>query len=185
MARIIIPLEESRREEALDLLERAFALWDGPEEGRLVRSLAEEMAHSPWHVPALELVMIEEERIIGYVNFTRFPLEGRRADRLLLLSPVATLPEKQRTGVSRELIERGFQIARSLGYTAVLVEGNPRNYRARGFVTSADFGITAAEHVGLPHPDCLMVKELMPGGLAGITGEVDYDLYKSLHGGNA
>ncbi len=185
MARIVLPLEESRREEALDLLERTFTLWDSPEEGRLVRSLAVEMARSPWHVPALELVMIEDESIIGYANFTRFPLEGRHADRLLLLSPVATIPEKQRTGVSRELIETGFQIARSLGYTAVLVEGDPRNYRARGFVTSADFGITAAERVGLPHPDCLMVKELIPGGSAGVTGEVDYDLYESLHGGNA
>ena len=39
------------------------------------------------------------------------------------------------------------------------------NYRSRGFVTSADFGITAHESVGLPAPECLMVKELVPGGL--------------------
>lgn len=56
------------------------------------------------------------------------------------------------------------------------MEGDPRNYRSRGFLTSADFGITAHSSVGLPAPECLMVRELIPGGLAGITGQVRYDL---------
>ena len=54
------------------------------------------------------------------------------------------------------------------------------NYRNRGFVTSADFGITARESVGLPAPECLMVKALVPGGLEGIWGEVCYSDYESL-----
>ena len=54
------------------------------------------------------------------------------------------------------------------------------NYRSRVFVTSADFGITAHESVGLPAPECLMVKELVPGGLEGIRGQVCYSEYKAL-----
>ena len=34
---------------------------------------------------------------------------------------------------SKELLEFGLNKARELGYQAVLVEGNPRNYRSRGF----------------------------------------------------
>lgn len=60
------------------------------------------------------------------------------------------------------------------------MEGNPQNYRSRGFVTSADFGITAHESVGLPAPECLMVKELVPGGLEGIHGQVNYSNYEAL-----
>ena len=67
-----------------------------------------------------------------------------------------------------------------MGYKAVIVEGNPMNYRNRGFVTSANYGITAHESVGLPAPECLMVRELIPGGLAGMHGEVSYADYECL-----
>ena len=46
--------------------------------------------------------------------------------------------------------------------TIKAMEGNPMNYRSRGFVTSKDYGITAHESVGLPVVECLMVKELIP-----------------------
>ena len=67
-----------------------------------------------------------------------------------------------------------------MGFTAALVEGNPDNYRARGFKTSANYGIVAAESVHLPHVDCMMVAELVPGGLEGMHGEVDYGMYDVL-----
>lgn len=54
------------------------------------------------------------------------------------------------------------------------------NYRNRGFVTSAPFGITAHESVGLPALECLMVKELIPGSLEGVHGQVSYSEYKTL-----
>ena len=54
------------------------------------------------------------------------------------------------------------------------------NYRNRGFVTSADYGITAHESVGLPAVECLMVKELVEGGLEGIHGQLDYRFYQAL-----
>ena len=58
--------------------------------------------------------------------------------------------------------------------------GNPANYRARGFKTSANHGIVAGPNIHLPHVDCLMVTELVPGGLEGITGMVDYGMYETL-----
>jgi hypothetical protein len=54
------------------------------------------------------------------------------------------------------------------------------NYRNRGFVTSEPFGITAHASVGLPAPECLMVQELIPGGLEGIHGQVSYGDYPCL-----
>ncbi len=180
MKRTITAMQPQYLEESLDMIERTFTLSENADEGRMVRTLMTEMRRSPWYVPELELIMLQDSRVIGHVNFTRFPLEGRHSDKLLLLSPVATMTEYQRQGVSRKLIERGFELARGMGFTAVLVEGDPRNYRARGFQTSAGFGITAAERVRLPHPDCLMVRELIPGGLDGVTGAVDYDIYPCL-----
>ena len=83
-------------------------------------------------------------------------------------------------GISRELIEYGLHKAAEMGFTAALVEGNPANYRARGFQTSADHGIVAGPNIHLPRVDCLMVTELVPGGLEGIHGIVDYGMYETL-----
>ena len=67
-----------------------------------------------------------------------------------------------------------------MGYQAVLVEGDPRNYTPRGFRPSYQYGINAGPNIQLPHPDCLMVKELEAGALEKISGLVDYSYYQSL-----
>jgi len=162
-------------------VEAVFTDSECAENGKLVRSLVEEIRSKRWYLPELELIMVDEkDEVIGYANFSRFHLEGKYEDALLLLSPVAVKTRLQRQHISRELIEYGFEKATQMGYRAVIVEGDPMNYRSRGFVTSADHGITAHGSVGLPAPECLMVKELVPGGLNGICGQVCYDDYECL-----
>ena len=179
--RIIKSMEEKYLIPSLNLVESVFTAHENAEEGKLVRSLVEEIRSKRFYLPELELIMVDEnDEVIGYVNFAQFHLDGRYENELLLLSPVAVKTELQRRHISRELIEYGFERAKELGYQAVIVEGNPMNYHSRGFVTSADFGITAHESVGLPAPECLMVKELVPGGLKGIHGQVCYADYECL-----
>ncbi len=62
----------------------------------------------------------------------------------------------------------------------MLVEGNPKNYASRGFRPSYTVGIEAGPKIKLPHPDCLMVKELEEGALKKISGWVDYSFYETL-----
>ena len=179
--RSIKAMEEKYLVSSLDLVEAVFTDHENAQEGKLVRSLVEEIRGMRYYEPALELVMVDEEdAVIGYVMFSRFSLERKHGEKLLLLSPVAVKTELQRQHISKELIEYGLEKAAALGYKAVIVEGNPMNYRSRGFVTSADFGITAHETVGLPAPECLMVRELIPGGLTGIHGQVCYADYECL-----
>ena len=180
--RIIKYMEDKYLVPALELVEKVFTESECAENGKLVRSLVEEIRGKRFYLPELELIMVDSDtdEVIGYVNFARFHLDGKYEDELLLLSPVAVKTELQRQHISKELIEYGFEKANGLGYKAVIVEGNPMNYRSRGFVTSAPFGITAHESVGLPAPECLMVKELIPGGLTGIHGPVAYSDYECL-----
>lgn len=165
---------------SLELVEEVFTEHENAAEGRLVRSLVEEIRAKPYYLPELELLMLEDGQPVGYVMFSRFHIEGRYDDRLLLLSPAAVKTSLQRQHICRDLIEYGFSLAREMGFTAVMVEGNPANYRARGFETSAKHGIVAGANIHLPHEDCLMVKALVPGGLDGIHGEVDYGMYETL-----
>ena len=165
---------------SLELVERVFTEYENEEEGRTVRALVEEIRSKKYYLPKLELLMLEDGEPVGYVMFSRFHIEGKYEDRLLLLSPAAVRTDLQRQHICRDLIEYGFARAREMGYTAAMVEGNPANYRARGFKTSADFGIVAGPNIHLPHVDCLMVTELVPGGLEGIRGKVDYSIYDVL-----
>ena len=178
--RQIKSMEETYLVPSLELVEAVFTDHENEKEGAMVRSLMEEVRGKRFYVPELELIMVEHDEVIGYCMFSRFHLEGKYEDELLLLSPVAVKTELQRQHISKALIEYGFDRARELGFKAVIVEGNPMNYRARGFVTSRDHGIVAAEKIGLPAPECLMVKELVPGTLGTITGTVCYDDYECL-----
>ena len=165
---------------SLELVEQVFTEHENADEGRLVRALVEEIRSKEYYLPELELLMLEDGEVIGYVMFSRFHIEGKYEDRLVLLSPAAVKTSCQRQGISRELIEYGLKKAAEMGFTAAMVEGNPANYRARGFQTSANFGIVAGPNIHLPHVDCLMVAELIPDGLEGMQGEVDYSIYNTL-----
>ena len=182
MNKVIKSMEEKYLVPSLELVDSVFTASEDAQSGALVRSLVEEIRSKRFYLPELELIMVDADtdEVIGYVNFSRFHLEGNYEDVLLLLSPVAVKTELQRQHISKELIEYGLEKARQLGYKAVIVEGNPMNYRSRGFQTSAPYGITAHESVGLPAPECLMVQALVPGGLEGIHGQVCYSDYKCL-----
>ena len=182
--RSIQAMEEKYLIPSLELVETVFSQYNCPEDGKLTRLLVEEIRGMEFYLPELELIMVDEAKeVIGYCMFSRFHLEGKYGNELLILTPVAVKTQLQRQHISKELIEYGFQKAAALGYTAVIVEGNPKNYRSRGFVTSADYGITAHASVKLPAPECLMVKELIPGTLGRIKGVVSYEDYKFLCGG--
>lgn len=182
MERIIKSIDKEYLIPSLELVEDVFTKWDNPEEGKIVRHLVEEIRAKKYYIPELELIMVDEKNtVIGYAMFSRFHIENKYENELLILTPVAVKTELQRQHISKDLIEYGFIKARELGFKAILVEGNPQNYNPRGFKTSADFGIIAGPNIHLPHISCLMVKELVEGALGNINGIVDYSFYDALH----
>ena len=156
---IIKSMENKYLMSSLDPVEDVFAKWDSKEEGKIVRQLVEEIRSKKYYVPELELVMVDEEgMVIGYAMFSRFYIEGKYEDELLILTPVAVKTEFQRQHISKELLEYGFEKAK-------------------------DMGIKAGPNIKLPHRDCLMVKELVEGTLDNMSGFVDYSFYEALHEG--
>lgn len=183
MKRTIKAMEEKYLQPSLELVEEVFTEYENKEEGKTVRRLVEEIRAKKYYMPELELVMVDEaDEVIGYAMFSRFHLEGKYEEKLLLLSPVAVKTSLQRQHISKDLLEHGFEVAKGLGFKAVLVEGNTRNYVSRGFQPSYRFGIEAGPNIRLPHPDCLMIKELEEGALEHISGLVDYSFYETLRG---
>lgn len=181
MERIIKSMEEKYLQPSLELVEDVFTEHDSPEEGKLVRRLVEEIRSKKYYIPELEFIMVNEnDEVIGYAMFSRFHIEGKYEDELLILTPVAVKTELQRQHISKDMIEYGFEKALGLGFKAALVEGDPKNYNPRGFQPSYRFGIEAGPNIKLPHPDCLMIKELEAGALEKMSGLVDYSFYSTL-----
>lgn len=184
MERIIKSMENKYLIPSLELVEDVFTKYDSPEEGKVVRQLVEEIRAKKYYIPELEIIMVnEKDEVIGYAMFSRFHIEGRYENELLILTPVAVKTELQRQHISKDILEYGFDAAKRLGFKAILVEGNPRNYNNRGFQSSYKFGIEAGPNIKLPHPDCLMIKELEKGALDRMSGLVDYSFYDVLREG--
>ncbi|PKU92187.1 acetyltransferase, GNAT family [Bifidobacterium pseudolongum subsp. globosum] len=181
MRRFIMPMDSQHLDESARFVEDVFTDAEGRESAHTVRQLVLEIRSKRFYLPELELMMLDElGGIIGYAMFSRFHLEGKYEDELLLLAPVAVRTDRQRQHISKDIIEFGFRRAAEMGFTAVLVEGDPRNYKTRGFRTSHDLGIVAGKTVAPPSPECLMVKELAEGALRHISGVVEYADYQYL-----
>lgn len=94
-------------------------------------------------VPELDLVAELDGRIVGNVMYTRAWLAVEAGDEreILTFGPAAVLPEYQRRGVGRALLEESFARARAMGCEAIVIFGNPDNYVSRGFKSCRRFNV--------------------------------------------
>ena len=59
--------------------------------------MVEEIRSKKYYIPELELIMVnEDDEVIGYAMFSRFHIESRYENELLILTPVAVKTELQR-----------------------------------------------------------------------------------------
>lgn len=181
MDRIIKSMENKYLQPSIDMVRRTFTNSESAEDAQIVVNIINELRSMRTYVPELDLVMVDEnDEVIGYAMFSKIHLQGKFEDELLWLNPVAVKTELQRQHISKEIIEYGFEKAKEMGFSVVIVEGNPQNYQNRGFKTSVNFGIVAGESVDIPAPECLMVKELVKDSHKRINGVLEYTEYKSL-----
>ncbi len=89
----------------------------------------------------LSLVAVADARVVGHILFSPSTLDA--PPRLLpvqVLSPVGVLPNWQRRGVARALIERGLTVLDARAAPLVFLEGDPSFYRRLGFEPAGPLG---------------------------------------------
>lgn len=122
------------------------------------------MRKHPNFIPELDFVAVLEDKIVGNIMYAKSQLrsDAEKCLDILTFGPVSVLPELQRKGIGSELIQHTIQIAKSLGYKVIVIEGHPGNYCKHGFVGSKSVRVSNAEG---RYPYSLLVLELEKGCL--------------------
>ena len=117
-------------------------------------------------LPELDLVIEVDNQIIGNIMYTKAKLidESGEEKEILTFGPVCIIPEYQRMGYGKMLIEQSFNRAVALGYDVIVIFGNPGNYVSRGFKSCKKYNICLENGT---FPAAMLVKELKPEVLDG------------------
>jgi predicted N-acetyltransferase YhbS len=103
-------------------------------EGKLVDALHK----NENFIPQLSLVAKVDGRIEGYILFTKIYIEsdsGRRVS--LALAPVSVAKKFQNNGIGKQLVQKGIEKAKELGFDSIIVLGHPSYYPQFGFLPAS------------------------------------------------
>ena len=117
-------------------------------------------------IPELDFVLELDGRVIGNIMYTKAELtdeEGSKKE-IVTFGPISILPEYQRKGYGKMLIEHSLNRAAELGYEAVVIFGSPSNYVSSGFKCCKKYNVCVEKG---KYPAAMLVKELKPGTLDG------------------
>ena len=117
-------------------------------------------------IPELDFVLELDGKVIGNIMYTKAELtdeEGSKKE-IVTFGPVSVLPEYQRNGYGKMLIEHSLNRAAELGYEAVVIFGSPSNYVSSGFKCCKKYNVCVGKG---KYPAAMLVKELKAGALDG------------------
>ena len=127
------------------------------------------MRDSPAFVPELNVVAVVDDKIVGNIVYAKSIIRADNGNEyeVLSLGPIAVLPEYQSKGIGGRMIEYTRQLAREMGFRAILLCGDPDYYLRQGFVPAETLGIRTGDNM---YATALHVCELYEGALAVAKG---------------
>jgi predicted N-acetyltransferase YhbS len=120
-------------------------------------------------IPELDFVAEQDGKIIGQIVYSRgiIKYENGIEKPVLSFGPASVLPEFQKQGVGSALIRHTIDLARSMGYSAICIYGDPRYYSRFGFRCGERYEIKTADD---KYAVALLVLELKKRSLGGNPG---------------
>ncbi|MDD5725531.1 MAG: N-acetyltransferase [Candidatus Omnitrophica bacterium] len=124
------------------------------------------------YIPELALVAEENGEMVGYIMLTEAHISGPTEEfPVLFLAPICVAQERRNKGLGSQIIRESFSLAMEMGYTAVLLVGDPAYYEKFGFKRASSFGIKTL-HNNILDQNALAC-ELVPGVLKKASGAAD------------
>ncbi|MDE6707085.1 MAG: N-acetyltransferase [Oscillospiraceae bacterium] len=142
------------------------AFWNLSVPGANEHYLAHVMRNHADFIPELDFVIEVDGQVIASIMYTKSKLIDEFGTEKIILSfgPICVLPEYQRKGYGKILVEHSFAKAIEMGFDTVVIFGNPDNYVSRGFKSCIKYNICLEGDI---FPAALLVKELCKGVLDG------------------
>jgi predicted N-acetyltransferase YhbS len=164
-------LEQQEDRRAVETLIRD-SFWNVYRPGCSEHYVIHVLRSDPAFVPELDFVMEKDGALIGQNMFMRTVIEADdgRTVPVLTMGPICIAPAFKRKGFGKRLLDHSLAQAASLGFGAVLFEGNIAFYGKSGFDYAARFGIRYHDLPEDADASFFLCKELMPGYLDGVTG---------------
>ena len=97
---------------------------------------------SAGYVPELTFVADDDGELVGFTMLSYVAAGGRD---VLILTPMAVRPDRQRSGVGKQVVRAAVAAAEARGEPVILVEGVPSYY--------PQFGFRSATALGFQRPD--------------------------------
>lgn len=168
---IIIRRETPADYEAVEHLTRE-AFWNVYRPGCTEHYVVHVLRRDPDFVPELDLVMERDGQIIGHILYMRAKIvaDNGREIPMMTFGPISIHPDVQGQGLGKRLLDYSMERAREMGAGALCIEGNIAFYGRSGFVIAGSRGI---RYHGEPEQEIVpyvLLKELQPGFLDGVTG---------------
>lgn len=112
-------------------------------------------------IPELDFVIEVDDQVVGNIMYTKAKIMSDKGEEkeILTFGPLTIMPEYQRMGYGKILMEHSFKEAVKLGYDLVVILGSPSNYVSSGFKSCERYHICVEGGV---YPSAMMVKELKP-----------------------
>lgn len=126
----------------------------------------------PEFVKELDLCLEAEGQIIGHIMFVRAEIKADdgRILPIMTFGPISILPDFQRKGYGKILLDYALEKAAEMGVGAVCMEGNIDFYGKCGFDVASKSGI---HYYAEPREEVVpyfLLKQLREGFLDGVTG---------------
>ena len=184
-------LNENKNTEGIEMEMNIIIRPERPDEYRVVEELVREsfwnvyrpgclehyvlhcLRDDPAFVKELDFVMEKDGELIGQNMFMRAVI---RADDgsdvpILTMGPICIAPAYKRQGYGKILLDYSLEKAAALGFGALCFEGNIGFYGKSGFTFAREFGVRYHDLPEGADDSFFLCKELIPGYLAGVTGE--------------
>ena len=138
-------------------------------EADLVRDLLHDFSAKP----VLSLLAFQKNRALGHILLTTAQLSGSQGSAsIVILAPLAIVPDAQKQGIGGKLIEKGLEHLSKSGVDLVFVLGHPEYYPRYGFKPAGNLGFEAPYSIPDVHANAWMVQALRSGVIGSVSGKV-------------
>lgn len=167
---IIRPETPADYRETENVVREAF--WNVYRPGCLEHFVLHSLRAHPDFVQALDFVMEKDGRIIGQVIYVRAQIaaDDGRSIPIMTMGPICILPQYQKMGYGKALLDYSMEQAEKMGAGALCFEGNIDFYGKSGFEIASRRGIHYYAEDRAALVPYFLLKELTMGYLSGVSG---------------